>query len=250
MESKESKDGPKAPFWMTTFSDMMMVLVVFFVMIVSMSHVEVEKFRDALSYFQEDPGILQSDAMMDSEIETPLLTAQQAQRYESLIDHLEEEDLDDNVDVDLLEDGIQASINDSVMFNTAEAEIIEPARTVLGQLADIVDNDIESIVVEGHTDSRPITTARYPTNWELSAARASSVVRFLQDQEDVLDPSQYVAIGYGEHRPVATNATPQGRAQNRRVEIFLSWTPWQSKTTPAAPPNLHDLESPPPEDDS
>lgn len=233
MGSSEKDDSPSAPFWMVTFSDLMMVLVVFFVMIVSMSAVEVEKFQEALSYFQRSPGILQDDAMMNDPIDTPFLSRQQAQQYESLLEYIQEEGLDDHVDMQLLEDGIHTSMTDSVMFNTAQADLIEPARTVLERLAGIVNDDIESIVVEGHTDSRPINTIQYPTNWELSTARASSVVRFLQQQEDALEPSQYVAIGYGEHQPIASNDTPDGRAANRRVEIFLSWTPWQSTTTPS-----------------
>jgi chemotaxis protein MotB len=119
------------------------------------------------------------------------------------------------------------------MFNTGEARIIEPARTVLRLLVGVIDTEVEAVAVEGHTDSRPIRTIRYPTNWELSAARAASVVRFLQQHEDVLEPQRYVALGYGEHRPVATNATPAGRAQNRRVEILFSWEPWQDKMNPS-----------------
>ncbi len=80
----------------------------------------------------------------------------------------------------------------------------------------------------GRTDNRPIQTLQYPSNWELSAARAASVVRYMLAVTDVLDPSHYVAIGYGEYHPIDTNASAVGRARNRRVEIFFSLQPWQN----------------------
>ncbi|MFQ5571031.1 MAG: flagellar motor protein MotB, partial [Rhodothermales bacterium] len=110
-----------------------------------------------------------------------------------------------------------------------EAELIEPSRSILRFVAEMMGNDLEAVVVEGHTDNRPIRTSRFPSNWELSASRAASVVRFLLDERQVLEPSRYVALGFGEYHPVDTNDTREGRAHNRRVEIFFSWEPWQSK---------------------
>ena len=114
------------------------------------------------------------------------------------------------------------------MFNSGEAVLIEPSRTILRFIADLLDERIASVVVEGHTDDRPIHTARFPSNWELSAGRAASVVRFMLSLNDVPPPDRYVAIGYGEYRPLESNTTAAGRARNRRVEIFFSWTPWQN----------------------
>jgi chemotaxis protein MotB len=229
-------DQPTAPFWMTTFSDMMTLLMVFFVLIVSMSEIKIERFEEALTYFQGGRGVLSQQSIMQntpSPQETPYINRRRAERFEKLQEYLRENGLQDKVKVDLRPDGVHTVITDSVMFNTGEARIIEPARTVLRLLVGVIDTEVEAVAVEGHTDSRPIRTIRYPTNWELSAARAASVVRFLQQHEDVLEPQRYVALGYGEHRPVATNATPAGRAQNRRVEILFSWEPWQDKMNPS-----------------
>lgn len=228
-------EKPTAPFWMTTFSDMMTLLMVFFVLIVSMSEIKVKRFEEALTYFQGGRGVLMQQSVMQNTVqtqETLHLNRLRAERFERLNEYLREKGLQDKVQVSLRPDGVHTVITDSVMFNTGEARIIEPARTILALLAGVIDDDVEAVAVEGHTDSRPIRTRRYPTNWELSAARAAAVVRFLQQQEDVLDPKQYVALGYGEHRPVATNATPAGRASNRRVEILFSWEPWQNKMNP------------------
>lgn len=233
--SQQDDDMPTAPFWMTTFSDMMTLLLVMFVMIVSMSKVEVKKFKEALSYFQGSTGLL-NDRSISNAIPLPSQTfrsREQARRYEELQQHIKEKGLADKVKVNLTEEGIHTVITDSVMFETGRAELIEPARTVLRLLAGFLDKDVQWVAVEGHTDSRPIRTSKYPSNWELSAARASTVVRFLQDNEEVLDPARYVAIGYGEYHPVTTNATAEGRARNRRVEIFFSWKPWPNKNRPS-----------------
>jgi len=221
---------------MTTFSDMMTLLMVFFVLIVSMSQIKVHRFKEALTYFQGGQGVLKQQSVMKNTIqpqETPYVNRRQAERFEKLNDYLREKGLQDKVKVSLRPDGIHTVITDSVMFNTGEARIIEPARTILRLLADVIDEEIEAIAVEGHTDNWPIRTYKYPTNWELSAARAASVVRFLQQHESVLDPERYVALGYGKFHPVATNATPEGRAKNRRVEILLSWESWQNKLNPS-----------------
>jgi chemotaxis protein MotB len=229
-------DQPTAPFWMTTFSDMMTLLMVFFVLIVSMSEIKIERFEEALTYFQGGRGVLTQQSIMNNTLntqETPNINRRRAEQFEELNEYLREKGLQDKVQVSLRPDGVHTVITDSVMFNTGEARIIEPARTVLQLLAGVIGAEVKAVAVEGHTDSRPIKTIRYPTNWELSAARAASVVRFLQQNEDVLDPERYVALGYGEHRPVATNTTPAGRAQNRRVEILFSWESWQNKMNPS-----------------
>lgn len=115
--------------------------------------------------------------------------------------------------------GIAIEINASVLFASGQAALepgsIKALRAVGGVLAK-VPNDIQ---VEGFTDNTPINTAAFPSNWELSAARASSVVRLLADSGAPTD--RLVAVGYGEFRPVDTNGTPEGRARNRRVTVMI-----------------------------
>ena len=219
---------------MVTFSDMVTLLLTFFVMIVSMSEVEVKKFKEALSYFQGRTSVLSHDAItpaMNQQLMTIAQSKDQAERYEELLEYLEENELDGKVQAQLTAKGLHLTVSDSVMFLSGQAVLIEPARTVLKFVADLLDDRIAAVVVEGHTDDRPISTVRYPSNWELSAARASSVVRYMLSLTDVPDPSHYVAIGHGEHHPVDTNTTAVGRSRNRRVEIFFSWQPWQNAIT-------------------
>jgi chemotaxis protein MotB len=240
----EEDDEPSAPFWMTTFSDMATLLLTFFVMIVSMSEVEVKKFKEALSYFQGRTGVLTHDAIIPPTrqqviTQTPKNAENLEAKYERVMQYLQDHDLTNKVEVNLLEEGIHVMISDSVMFLSGQAELIDPSRSLLRMIAGILSDDISEVTVEGHTDNRPIHTSAYPSNWELSTARAASVVRFLLEQSSALDPSSYSAVGYGEYQPLASNDTAAGRAKNRRVAILFRWKSWQKNPTkPTSTPSL------------
>ncbi len=235
----DGSDMPTAPFWLTTYSDMVTLLMTFFVLIVSMSEVKVQKFEEALSYFTGKTGVLQHDAAVRSPLMQPiknLKTVEQSKRYEQLIKYLQDNNLQDKVQVNLTEKGLHVIITDSVMFNSGAAELIDPSRTILQMVASVLGNEVKSVLVEGHTDDRPISTSSFPSNWELSGARASSVVRFLLAQGSALAPSAYQAVGYGEYHPIDANDTLKGRARNRRVEIMFSWESWQNASNPYKTP--------------
>ncbi|WP_456427662.1 OmpA/MotB family protein [Rhodocaloribacter sp.] len=232
----DDDDEPSAPFWMTTFSDMATLLLTFFVMIVSMSEVEVKKFKEALSYFQGSTGVLAQDAVLPPTRQKVISQKTKhvenlEAKYERVMQYLQENDLLDKVQVSLLEEGVHVLISDSVMFRSGEAELIDPSRSLLRMIADVLSDEISEVIVEGHTDNRPISTSLFPSNWELSTARAASVVRFLLEQSSALDPARYSAVGYGEYQPLASNETPAGRAKNRRVAILFRWKSWQKNST-------------------
>jgi chemotaxis protein MotB len=241
----EDDGAPSAPFWMTTFSDMVTLLLTFFVLIVSMSTVEIKKFHEALSYFQGRTSILLNDAIVQtatSRIINDFRSIEQSQRYEELLEYLREQGLEDKVQVNLTERGLHVTITDSVMFDTGSAVLLGASKTLLSRIRAVLGSDVESVVVEGHTDDRPIRTSQFPSNWELSAGRATSVVRFLLEGEVQLSPARYLAVGYGEFHPVDTNDTHTGRARNRRVEILFSWEPWQNDRTPYLPRQMTALQ--------
>lgn len=222
---EEEEDQLSAPFWMTTFSDMVTLLLTFFVLIVSMSEVEVIKFREALSHFNGQKSVMEFPSMVTPSVPRPEPEKVFERREESLSEllrYLQEHDLEGNVHVELTVDGVHVSIVDSVMFRSGQAELLPKAEAILRTVAEVLTPLARYVIVEGHTDDRPIRTAQFPSNWELSGARASSVVRFFLSQSTALAPEKYETIGYAEFRPKASNDTPEGRARNRRVEIHFS----------------------------
>ncbi len=121
----------------------------------------------------------------------------------------------------MTEEGIQIKINDSFLFASGRAELQHGAQGILKQISTFLDGKPNVVSISGHTDSLPISTRRFPSNWHLSAARAIAVARQLQDSG--ISPQRISATGYGEFRPVAENDTAAGRAENRRVEIFMKF---------------------------
>jgi len=115
--------------------------------------------------------------------------------------------------------GITVEINASVLFESGEARLQLTAQQALTAVGQILATTEFPLTVEGHTDNAPISTLLFPSNWELSGARAASVVRLFI--ENGVDPRRMTATGYAEQRPVADNATPEGRQRNRRVAILM-----------------------------
>ncbi|WP_458525028.1 OmpA/MotB family protein [Onishia taeanensis] len=115
--------------------------------------------------------------------------------------------------------GMMLRIADHLLFDTASAALTPRGKATLSQLIDKLAAFPGSISVEGHSDSRPITTARFPSNWELSGARASAVLRFLTQQG--ISATRLRAIGYADTQPLSLNEDTEGRARNRRVELVL-----------------------------
>jgi chemotaxis protein MotB len=115
--------------------------------------------------------------------------------------------------------GITVEINASVLFAPGDAKLSALSTEALAAVAQVLKDDLHAIQVEGHTDNVPIRNALYPSNWELSSVRASSVVRLFIDNG--VAPIRMTAIGHGANRPVESNDTPEGRLRNRRVQLMI-----------------------------
>jgi chemotaxis protein MotB len=143
--------------------------------------------------------------------------------YEQLVDKMKGEIAKGQVTISELKGKLTVNMVDAILFDSGKAEIKPDGLVVLGKVIEILKSVTDkSIRIEGHTDTMPITGTlahRYPTNWELSAARAINVARYLQKQ--AIDPATLSAAGFGEFKPVADNSTVEGRAKNRRIEIVL-----------------------------
>ncbi len=147
--------------------------------------------------------------------------------YDELVGNLEEEIQRGEVKISELKGKLTVNVVDNILFDSGKAALKSAGIKVLQQIGDILKSAVDKdIQVEGHTDNVPIRgtlTQRYPTNWELSTARATTVLHFLQDKSGI--PGERLsAVGYGEYRPIDSNGTAEGRAQNRRIQIVLTST--------------------------
>ena len=116
--------------------------------------------------------------------------------------------------------GVVVRLNDTMLFDQGSAIIKPDAISTLAKIANSFEKFENPIVIEGHTDSMPISNERFPSNWELSTARATNIIKYLTETKK-FSPSRLSAVGYGEYMPIAENTTPQGRAKNRRVDIIV-----------------------------
>ena len=129
---------------------------------------------------------------------------------------------DKNVKLEMAERGLVITFVAEVLFDSGKAKLKEDAYSSLKKVARVLKNQVadKNVAVEGHTDSEPIQYSAWKSNWELSTARATSVLHYLVNEAGVA-PERLQATGYGEYRPVATNMTEEGRQENRRVEIII-----------------------------
>jgi chemotaxis protein MotB len=127
--------------------------------------------------------------------------------------------LGQDVDVSVVKGRVNLRVKDNILFSSGDATLSGPGKTLINKLADRLKSGAYPISVQGHTDDRPIHTLQYPSNWELSAARAASVVLQLISQG--VQPGRLSAVGYADTHPIAPNTTPTGRAENRRVDLEL-----------------------------
>jgi len=141
--------------------------------------------------------------------------------YEALSKSLSGEIQAGRIQISELQGKMTVRLAEKVLFPSGSATLSRDGKATLAKVADAFKDLKDRIVrVEGHTDNVPIKSAAFPSNWELSAARAIAVVRFLESAG--VDPAKLAAAGYGEWQPIAPNDTPEGRAQNRRIEISLA----------------------------
>ena len=140
--------------------------------------------------------------------------------YTNLVEELEEEVSSGKIEIQKLRGQLQVRALDRILFASGSADLKSDGKAVLKKLAaQILKIPDQRVRVEGHTDNVPIATARFPSNWELSASRAAQVVRAFE--EAGIDATRLEAIGFGPNRPIEDNATPEGRSRNRRIEIVL-----------------------------
>ena len=155
---------------------------------------------------------------------------------EDLRERLSQELTDKNVEIEQLKGQLSVRMLDKIVFKSGSADILPQGMEVLDKLAGAIKDSTDTIRVEGHSDDTPISDklkAKYPTNWELSAARAASVARYFETKH-AIDPKRLESLGFSMYRPVAPNDSEENKQRNRRVEIVLKPAA-ESEAAPAAP---------------
>lgn len=185
---------------------------------------ELIKERDALVKRSAAAEAARAAAEASSEAAKAAEVAAVKKSYEDLAAGLKSEIAAGEIKITQLQGKLTVNLVDRILFDSGKAEVKNDGKAVLDKVGGILNTVADkSIRIEGHTDDKPITgelRAKYPSNWELSTARATAVARYLQDRAKV-DPSRLAAVGRGEFHPVAPNDTPESRGLNRRIEIVL-----------------------------
>jgi chemotaxis protein MotB len=144
--------------------------------------------------------------------------------YDNLVKDLKNEIEKGEIKVTQMQNRLTVNLVEKILFDSGRAEVKPEGKTVLQKVGNILNSvKDKEIRIEGHTDNVPIggvLQQRFPTNWELSTQRATNVLRFLQDKVGIKG-ERLSAVGYGEFRPISSNETPEGRSENRRIEIVL-----------------------------
>lgn len=212
--------------WLLTYSDLITLLLVFFIVLYTMSQVDKKKFE---SMSQElaivfggvgRGGVLEAGRSLipgDKIYKERLEMQNTEQKVRRMI---AQKGLEGKISTDLGPRGLVISVKDTLLFEVGSAELTGPAKEIVRSVGHILAATPNAIRVEGHTDNIPIHTVQFYSNWELSTARATNVLQYFIAKGDIA-PERLSAAGYGEYKPSVPNTSERNRALNRRVDIVL-----------------------------
>ena len=199
----------RSPIWLTIYSDLMTNLMLFFLMLFGTSRMatEVQKtiYKSMRVQFSREEGIF---------------AKKEEDAIKKMLSYVEERRLRGFATVKVSEQMVKIMLSNPVLFGLGESELKPSAIAVLRQVARLLEDIPNAVLVEGHTDDRPIIGGKFRSNWELSTARAFNVIRYFIEEENI-PPDRLSAVGYGEYRPLYPNDTEENRAMNRRIEINI-----------------------------
>lgn len=261
MARQKQEEAPKgSPAWMSTFSDLMNLLLCFFVLLFSMSTVDAEKFEMVVASLQSSFSVLPAGGSSIGEGELVSSGISQLENFsmffeqfnssgeendsaeseksakeayeeetlkesekmaEEISEQVNQYGLQDRVEVDFNAEYVLLTLNGALLFDSGKSEIRGDAYPLIEKIGAILTNYTSNIIeIEGHTDNVPISTAKYADNNVLSMYRALTVADYIREITN-LEPGRIKSSGRGEYVPVADNTTSEGRARNRRVEIKI-----------------------------
>jgi chemotaxis protein MotB len=206
------------PLWLIVLSDIMTNLMLFFLILYVFS---LRPDSEAHASFLDGFDRTRPEAQKEKKAETVLQKFKERDAARTLREELEKAGLKDLAEVQMTDKLIRVNISAPILFRSGEAGLEPDSLRVLGVLGRLLGKLKENeIIIEGHTDSVPVKSGNYRTNWALSAARADSVVEYLASGFGI-PQEKLISAAYGENRPAVSNDTPEGRARNRRIEVLV-----------------------------
>ncbi len=245
---KQEHEEEAGEAWLLPYSDLMTLLLAVFIVLFAVSSMDSEKaaeiakaFRDGMltgsSGILDDGGISiipdgssSGDGLTQQEIDAMIDPQDLANLKEikvALESYFKDEGINQSISSYIDERGLVISLNNMILFDLGSAVIKPDNEGLLLTIAEKVKDMDNYVRIEGHTDNLPISTDKYPSNWELSSSRSIQVVQLFVNKAGI-DPERMVAVGYGEYKPIADNNTEEGRAKNRRVDIIILNTKYNS----------------------
>ena len=236
MKKRNDEKKPDSGRWMLTYSDLITLLMIFFIVMYASSNVSLNKYGKLAQSLGAALGGTSNGIGSGTNVigngtgnfvgditKSVTLTSEQKKLNtvkSQVDDYLKKNGLSASVDTNIDDRGLDIRLNDSILFDSGKADIKSNSEDEIVKIGKILSKMNNYIRVEGHTDNIPISGGQFKSNWQLSSVRAANVAELLVEQSGV--PADKIsAVGYGENRPIASNATDAGRAKNRRVEIII-----------------------------
>ena len=246
MLKKKHEEHENHERWLVSYADFITLLFAFFVVLYATSNADTEKQKKLEDSIKLELRLVGSGGQdgatrnLEEEVMNLVLPvgsfpkrggpAEAADYVERALDKSMDKEQRKGKIQEIYHDavGVRIALAASGFFPNASAKLKTDSLGSLDKLADILKTNQKKVIIEGHTDDTPITDTQYPSNWELAAARAGSVIRYFVRVHKI-DPKRFVALSYGDQKPIVPNDSDAHRAQNRRIEIFIVTDPKNSE---------------------
>lgn len=245
MMKKKEKKSENSERWLITYSDLITLLMIFFIVMYSMSNVSENKYEGlseslnsamgtGSSIIPKGNGVLSSGNAIfaynnengtgeegsGTEDAVNVKRENYKEIRDALYDVAKNSGFEENMSIEVEDKGIVIMLSNDILFDSGHAEIKDSMKGKIAKVAVFLKRIDNAIEIGGHTDNVPIRSGNFESNWQLSAQRAANVVQYLVDEEGI-EPSRLSAIGYGEYKPLKSNDTEEGRSNNRRISITI-----------------------------
>lgn len=223
-KKKVEEDEMDLNAWMNTFSDLLNLLLTFFVLLFAMKSMDSGTLKESLGYFRQG-GIGALEFGQQSSLIPPRFVKRNAPGRKDyspsyLKKVLNQSSIAEEINFSTDRRGMVLTLSDSVLFEPGRADLSDEGKLTVEEIAEVISLSLKNFRVVGHTDDVPVATPRFPSNWELSIARAIAVTGHILAESDIRS-ERFSVAGYADFHPLVPNDSPENRSKNRRVEIIF-----------------------------